>query len=569
MPKILILDAESSAGIESLQTLGRAGAVVHAASADEHCLAFHSRYCAAAVPQPARPDELLAWLTARHAEHAYDLIIPATEKTLMVFADPQCSESLRQKAVVPSRESLALAINKESIWHLANTLSVSVPASVLASSASVPAIPYEYPVAVKPVQSKQITDGRIVDRRVAYAHNEAQLLEILASAPESSFQIQELIHGYGVGIELLFAHGEPVLHFAHERIHELPLTGGGSSYRKSIPPPPALLAQSIALLKALHWHGVAMVEWKVDPHKDAVLIEINPRLWGSLALAIDAGADFPRGLLAVAQGNPLPPQKPARTPYYTRDLTRDFEWQIANFRADHTNPQLLTQPRLASAFELLRPLLFKESWDFFDFADPGITLRRIGSYFSLKLSALTGKVQRKFRNRRFLRTTHPRILAETLASPHGPKNILFLCYGNICRSPLAELAAHTALPGHIIQSAGFHPKVNRRSPAHVQRSATRLGIDMDAHRSRQVTSQDIDQADLVLVMDWKNYAQLLRAFPQSEKKTTFLGLFNPSPTIEIEDPYDLTGARVDQVVDLIANATQGLAAKLPPLEKQP
>ncbi len=104
--------------------------------------------------------------------------------------------------------------------------------------------------------------------------------------------------------------------------------------------------------------------------------------------------------------------------------------------------------------------------------------------------------------------------------------------------------------------------VDRPSPDHMKRAALKLNVDMDSHRSRKVTQQDIDRADLVLVMDWKNYAQLIRAFPEAKAKSTFLGLFAPSPAIEIDDPYEFTGERVDQIADQIKLSTIGLADAL-------
>jgi predicted ATP-grasp superfamily ATP-dependent carboligase len=99
------------------------------------------------------------------------------------------------------------------------------------------------------------------------------------------------------------------------------------------------------------------------------LIEINPRLWGSLALAIDAGVDFPLGLWLLAQGSKMPPQPPYRTNYYTRDLANDVEWFKARIRAKRSDSLLLTKSTLASAVEILRPLAGRESWDHFDFGD--------------------------------------------------------------------------------------------------------------------------------------------------------------------------------------------------------
>ena len=562
MPKVLILDANCAAGIESIQTLGRLGATVHAASSSMDCLAFRSKYCSRKLNQPSVRSEILGWFTQLDEEERYDLIVPATEVSLGVFLDPNCGDHLRQRAVLPSRESLAFAINKESVLQLARDLAIPVPASVLASNGNVPALPFSYPVAVKPVHSKQVKGGRIVDRRVAYARNEAELREILTAVSDSAFQIQQLVRGHGVGIELLFVHGEPIWNFAHRRVHELPLTGGGSSYRCSIEPPTELLQNSIALLRSLEWHGVAMVEWKVDDDGSAFLIEINPRLWGSIALAIDAGVDFPRALLAVAQGRIPGPQPFYRFGYYTRDIARDLDWQIANLRADHSDPQLLTRPKLRSLLELLRPLTFFESWDYFDVTDLNVVYQSFKSYIQTKIGAATRKIAKRYRSRQFAKSTHAQIMQKLAARPEARRNLLFLCYGNICRSPLAELIARDLLPEHNVASAGFHMTIDRPSPDHMKRAALKLDVDMESHRSHKVTQQDIDRADLVLVMDWKNYTQLIHAFPEAKAKSTFLGLFAPSPAIEIDDPYEFTGERVDQIAELIKQSTVGLADAL-------
>jgi len=61
------------------------------------------------------------------------------------------------------------------------------------------------------------------------------------------------------------------------------------------------------LLESLQWRGVAMVEWKCDPRSGRpLLLEINPRFWGSLALAVRAGVDFPRLYANAALGKPSP-----------------------------------------------------------------------------------------------------------------------------------------------------------------------------------------------------------------------------------------------------------------------
>jgi predicted ATP-grasp superfamily ATP-dependent carboligase len=120
--------------------------------------------------------------------------------------------------------------------------------------------------------------------------------------------IQERIPSHGVarGVSLLMNQdGECIASFAHQRIRQYPIHGGPSTDRQSIDDP-NLVKQSIALLKSLSWQGIAMVEWKVDP-RDGIpkLMEINPRFWGSLELAIRSGVDFPSLYVQAALGHPL------------------------------------------------------------------------------------------------------------------------------------------------------------------------------------------------------------------------------------------------------------------------
>jgi predicted ATP-grasp superfamily ATP-dependent carboligase len=116
-----------------------------------------------------------------------------------------------------------------------------------------------------------------------------------------------------------------------------------------------------------------MVEFKLDRDGEVWLMEINPRLWGSLALSIDAGVNFPLGLLRLATGQDPGKQPDYLCPYYTRDLQNDLVWMKDNLLADHSDRLLLTRRRIASMFEYLRPLIGRESWDHFDLADLKVT----------------------------------------------------------------------------------------------------------------------------------------------------------------------------------------------------
>ena len=91
-------------------------------------------------------------------------------------------------------------------------------------------------------------------------------------------------------------------------MQQYPNSGGPSTSRVSINNE-ELVDMSVRLLQHLNWHGVAMVEWKIDPDSNVPkLLEINPRFWGSLELAIRAGVNFPLLYARAASGEKLEPE---------------------------------------------------------------------------------------------------------------------------------------------------------------------------------------------------------------------------------------------------------------------
>jgi predicted ATP-grasp superfamily ATP-dependent carboligase len=122
--------------------------------------------------------------------------------------------------------------------------------------------------------------------------------------------IQEWIpDGGGIyGLSALFDETSNVkAAFVHKKLRMYPIHGGPSTLREGVEHP-QVLELGLSLLKALNWVGIAMVEFKVDP-RDGIpkLMEINPRFWGSLQLAIVSGVDFPYLILKMARGEKFKP----------------------------------------------------------------------------------------------------------------------------------------------------------------------------------------------------------------------------------------------------------------------
>ncbi|HZY62560.1 MAG TPA: ATP-grasp domain-containing protein [Edaphobacter sp.] len=554
--KVLVLDCEWAAGLETVQSLGRKGITIHAA-ANKECVAFHSRYVAEKKIQPASVDELATWISEQHRKQLYDLIVPSTERSLMAFLTPHISPEAKSRAVLAPDDSIRLALDKEKTRQLASDLGLYVPATRLVDEHS--SFPVQFPVVLKPIHSKSVSNSGVTHHSVTIVRNSGEWSEALRDIYSQMYvQEQEYITGEGIGVEMLFERGEPRWHFVHKRLHEVPLTGGGSSYRQAIEAKAHLVNLAERLLRALQWHGVAMVEFKLTSAGEIFLVEINPRLWGSLALAIDAGVDFPVGLLLLSTGAPLPQQPLYRVGYRTRNLTNDMLWMKYNLVADHSDNLLLTQPRLRSLIEFGRPLLGQESWDFFDIRDVKVTLRII-----IDLLAHTTKKARDFFYGH-IETWYLSVAQRATLRRIGrrqKRRILFLCYGNICRSPLAEAFARRYMNEEIeVTSAGFHERAARRSPDFMQLIAKQTGTDLSTHSSKCVEPGMIDSADIIVVMDRRNYFQLKRQFPRAIDKTVFLGMFASPRQLEIKDPYDLPFADGLNIGNTIHESVKSMAS---------
>lgn len=148
-----------------------------------------------------------------------------------------------------------------------------------------------------------------------------------------------------------------------------------------------------------------------------------------------------------------------------------------------------------------------------------------------------------------------------------PLSILFVCMGNICRSPLAEgifrhrLAERAAHLNVTIDSAGTHSyHVGDPPDQRAQTAAARRGIDISMLGARKVVEIDFERFDYILVMDDENRRALLqRSEPEYHAKVRlFLDYSRANPGAEVPDPYYGGPAGFERVIDLIEEATEGL-----------
>jgi predicted ATP-grasp superfamily ATP-dependent carboligase len=316
---VCVLDGESRAALAVTRAIGRRGHRVTVGSARDRALAKASRYCAVPVTYPSPSTDEAGFLDAVERvvrDQRIDVLLPVTDvSTLLVTAARARFGSACRVPFSPA-EIVARAADKLDVLRTAETAGVPVPRTVVSDGPdAVPEIPWGYPVVLKPARSRVRTAHGWHGCTVSYAESPTELRAALAAKPPEEFPIllQEKIPGPGAGVFLCCDRGRPIAVFSHRRLREKPPSGGVSVLAESAAPDPVVRAHAERLLAALGWHGVAMVEFKIDertgvPH----LMEINGRFWGSLQLAIDAGVDFPSILVDLALDRPLAAPPPYR-----------------------------------------------------------------------------------------------------------------------------------------------------------------------------------------------------------------------------------------------------------------
>ena len=317
---VIVTDGDQRAALAVVRSLGeKYRCVVTAPSRSS--LAGGSRFSSRSVVVPdalERPDDFADAIVALSVDEQAAVVLPITEPAMLAILGVR---SRLAPAVVPFPDLSAFKAltDKQRLLEEASKLGIAVPTQEIVptriAAASMAFNALRYPVVLKPSRSVSENGEGRAKLSVSYAADENELRHRIRLLPAAAFPLllQQRITGPGAGIFLLLWDGEQRAQFAHRRLCEKPPSGGVSVYRESIAIDEDLRDRSRALLDRFGWRGVAMVEYKRDSLTgESYLMEVNGRFWGSLQLAIDAGVDFPRLLVASALGERVEPQKTYR-----------------------------------------------------------------------------------------------------------------------------------------------------------------------------------------------------------------------------------------------------------------
>ncbi|TKR25457.1 carboxylate--amine ligase [Natronomonas salsuginis] len=315
---ILVLDGSQRASLAMVRSLGHHGLSVHVGETHTPSLCSFSKYANKSVtyadPQESR--ELFIQDLKRILQQSdYEMVFASREVTTIPLS--YFKSELKKETIIPfpDRETMELTVDKSRTFTIADNIGIPTPTTyTLCEPDELTEIDdqLEYPLVVKP-QSKTTWVGDQPRMLKVTEENYVDDFDELQSVSEKIYDavnmmplIQEYIPGEGYGVELLCDRGSSRALFMHHRLREYPITGGASTYRESIYKS-KLEEPAVDLLEAMDWHGVAMVEFRLD-ERDGLpkLMEVNGRFWGSLPLAIAAGIDFPYLLYRLYRGESIP-----------------------------------------------------------------------------------------------------------------------------------------------------------------------------------------------------------------------------------------------------------------------
>ncbi len=306
--RVLVCNAHAVHGLVAVRSLGRRGLDVTAGSRFRVAPGTLSRYADRRLTYPdpgSRPEAFVRAVERELEERDYDVLLPINEVTVATVArhidrfDPLVS--------VPfdCYERLLVGLDKRRTTRALREHGIPRPETLLPDEVGPDAVAdLGFPVVLKPARGsgrdgvevcESLDEFEAAYPRVRDEHGPTLVQEYVPNGGEAG------------AYSLYHPAGERATRVVQQRIRTRPPEGGVSTYRETIADP-EVDAAADDLLSGLDWHGVAMVEFRRDPRDgEPKVLELNPRLWGSLALSTYAGADFPYLLYRLAVGEEIDP----------------------------------------------------------------------------------------------------------------------------------------------------------------------------------------------------------------------------------------------------------------------
>jgi len=219
-----------------------------------------------------------------------EFIIPVGSEAVKI-----CSEKYRELCLIPTKESLEIALNKDKMLILNSLSDVNYPECKLFSNLEELRLYSRDKNCVVKSSNESLAKFDPLYVKLG-SESEFEKIEKYLSGGVKLL-MQEQVSGVGRGFFCIAKEGKIISYYMHQRIREIPITGGSSTAAKSIFCE-KMFNISKQIIEYLNWSGPLMIEYKYDETKQQYyLIELNPKFWGSLDLSYAVGLNFGKTLI--------------------------------------------------------------------------------------------------------------------------------------------------------------------------------------------------------------------------------------------------------------------------------
>ena len=340
---VIVTNAKSRVAYNVVRSLGAKNLEVYTSDFVRWSMSFYSRYSKDHFLYPSpftHPKQFIGSIIMNADRLKADVVIPVHEETFLMakFKDELLSVI---KCVLPDYTGILAVHNKDRWIGIAQELNVPFPKTYHLDQLRMQGglTNVRFPVLIKPKQG----GGGWAISQINSPHELSALLErdSYIGLPWERFYVQEKIDGEIHCVAMLFSLGRVRGKVTYKQIREYPSSGGQATMRISLRNEAA--EESLErILHHLNWHGVCQADFVVDSNTGvSYLIDLNPRLWGSLAQGVASGVDFPYLLYKIALDGDVEPVCEFKTGVVTQWFGGDFRSFLSLLRLSNSRLDLV------------------------------------------------------------------------------------------------------------------------------------------------------------------------------------------------------------------------------------
>ena len=343
MTCVLVTDASKRETLAIVRSLSKKGIAVTVGEDRKLCCSFFSKYIKNKIiyPNPAEnPFSFIKSIYELVKRSKYDVIFPVDDQTTILFSKYKDKLSKYTKVPVADYETIMKGRDKAKTIKIAIENGIPCPKTYFVDDIEeIIKDEIEFPVVIKPRESSGA-------RGIAYVNSLEELMREYKKVKKryGTPLIQEYIphNGGHYSVCALFNQdSEPRAIFVYKELRQYPITGGPATFSVSVEKTD-VLKYAIKLLKAMKWYGVAHLDFLIDSRdKKPKLLEVNPRFWSSLELAILSGVDFPYLLYKMALDGDVETVTKYETGIKLRFLVGDILWLLGTKNKLKALPEFL------------------------------------------------------------------------------------------------------------------------------------------------------------------------------------------------------------------------------------